>query len=362
MRKAVILCLIVLTFTVSVKASELEMNDPNSIMEQLYQGIPSSAEEILPNDLFDNQDDLNVSIRKIVLNALEKCTETIRHILKMILQVFLITVLCSLMICSEEKVLNRVSVIAGTLMVVLSCLADVGSMFRICRSTMDEIRTLSAMLLPVMTSVSAGTGAVKSAASIYSVTVLFSNLLILVCGKLLMPMTSFSLALAVTDSLLQSSKLKQFRQMIGWMIKTGLKWIMYLYTGFLSLSGILAGSADAITLKAAKMAISGMVPVVGGIISDATEAVLVGTAQLKQSIGVFGILAIICIFLVPFMKIGLWFMGFRLVNVLCSVVESRLSGCLEAISDSMGYILAMVGSCSLINLLACLSYFKTATI
>lgn len=362
MRRAVILCLIVLTFTVSVRASEPEMNDPNGIVEQLYQGLPSAAEEILSKDNFDNRDDLNTSIREIILTAIEKTTETIRHVLKMVLQVVLITVLCSLTMCSGEKMLNRVSVVAGTLMVVLSCLADVSGMFRVCRNTMDEIRTFSAMLLPVMASVSAGTGAVKSAASIYSVTVLFSNLLIRVCSKLLMPMTSFSLALAVTDSLLQSNKLKPFRQMLGWMIKTGLKWIMYLYTGFLSLSGILAGSADAITLKAAKMAISGMVPVVGGIISDATEAVLVGTAQLKQSIGLFGILAILCIFLIPFLKIGLWFMGFRLVNVLCSIVESRLSGCLEAISDSMGYILAMVGSCSLLNLLACLSYFKTVTI
>ena len=136
---------------------------------------------------------------------------------------------------------------------------------------------------------------------------------------------------------------------------------MYIYTGFLSLSGVLAGSADAIALKTAKMAVSGMVPVVGGIISDAAETVLAGAGLLKHSIGTFGMLAILAIFIVPFLKISIWLIGFRLVSALCAVVESKLSGCMDAVSDAMGYILAMIGSCSLMNLLACFSFFKTVS-
>ena len=42
------------------------------------------------------------------------------------------------------------------------------------------------------------------------------------------------------------------------------------------------------TLKTAKLAVSGAVPVVGGVISDATETMLSGAALLRGSIGISG--------------------------------------------------------------------------
>ena len=42
---------------------------------------------------------------------------------------------------------------------------------------------------------------------------------------------------------------------------------MLAFVGYLTLSGVIAGSADAMTIKATKFAISGTIPVVGGILS-----------------------------------------------------------------------------------------------
>ena len=49
--------------------------------------------------------------------------------------------------------------------------------------------------------------------------------------------------------------------------------ILIVFTAFLSVSNLLAGSADRLAVKVGKTVISGAVPVVGGILSDATEAV-----------------------------------------------------------------------------------------
>ena len=67
---------------------------------------------------------------------------------------------------------------------------------------------------------------------------------------------------------------------------------------------MIAGSADAVAIKAAKFAVSGMVPVVGGILSDAAETVLAGAAAVRSTAGVLGLLAILAITAAPFLKLG----------------------------------------------------------
>ena len=61
---------------------------------------------------------------------------------------------------------------------------------------------------------------------------------------------------------------------------------------------------DRMTLKTAKLAVSGAVPVVGGVISDATETMLSGAALLRGSIGIFGMLCVAAICFVPFVRAG----------------------------------------------------------
>jgi len=193
---------------------------------------------------------------------------------------------------------------------------------------------------------------------LYTVTVIFSRLLINICNKCIVPMIYMVLGLSISGAILETDRLKNLRDLLSELIRKGLKWIMYLFTGFLSISGVLAGSADAMTLKAVKMAISGMVPVVGSIVSEAADTVLTGAELLKSTAGTFGMIGILAIFLMPFMKIGIWFLGFRLSTALSSVIESKLSGCIDTVSQTMGFIMAMVGSCSLMNLLGCLSFMK----
>ena len=226
------------------------------------------------------------------------------------------------------------------------------------RSTISHIDVFASSMLPIMASAAASTGAANSGAALYTVTVIFSRLLINICNKCIVPTIYMVLGLSISGAILETDRLKNLRDLLSELIRKGLKWIMYLFTGFLSISGVLAGSADAMTLKAVKMAISGMVPVVGSIVSEAADTVLTGAELLKSTAGTFGMIGILAIFMMPFMKIGIWFLGFRLSTALSSVIESKLSGCIDTVSQTMGFIMAMVGSCSLMNLLGCLSFMK----
>ena len=69
-------------------------------------------------------------------------------------------------------------------------------------------------------------------------------------------------------------------------------------------------------MKVAKAAISGVVPVVGGIISDASETVLAGAGMLKNTIGVFGTLAILAACAYPFLQLGVQYLLYKLTAFL----------------------------------------------
>ena len=98
-------------------------------------------------------------------------------------------------------------------------------------------------------------------------------MLVQISNGLIIPAIYAYVGLATADAVLQQERLKRFRELLGWLIEKGLRAIVYLFTGLLTMTGVLSGSTDAAVLKATKTAISTMVAVVGSIISGAAEMV-----------------------------------------------------------------------------------------
>ena len=357
MRKCLLLCILIICLVCNVSASERYEYDVAT--ERLHQSLPSSAERILRNYSLDSPKDRNTAIRDIILSAIDENFQTIRNVMEMMFRILVVVILCNLGSFGSDTNVQRAALMSGSICLMLLCSDDVKGMISVGKNTMDELSIFSSSLLPIMAAAAASSGSANGATALYAVTVFFSGLLIKLCNKWIVPMVYCFLALAVSGTVLETDRLRKLREFLDWIIKKSLKWMMYLFTGFLSVSGVLAGSADAAALKAVKMTISGMVPVVGGIVSDAADTVLAGAALLKASAGTLGMIGILAIFLIPFLKIGIWFLGFRFTAAISTVIESKLSGCIDAISQTMGYVLAMVGSCSLMNLLACFSLMKT---
>ena len=103
------------------------------------------------------------------------------------------------------------------------------------------------------------------------------------------------------------------------------------------------------TLKTAKLAVSGAVPVVGGVISDATETMLSGAALLRSSIGIFGMLCVAAICFVPFVRAGASYLcykaGAAVLSPLCSDGMKRF---LENVGTGFGLLLGMLSTCCMI--------------
>ncbi len=244
----------------------------------------------------------------------------------------------------------------GALAVTAVAVTDVNSLLGLGRSAISSMEEFSNVLLPIVAAVTATTGAITGAAARQVAAAAFSALLLNVMDKLLIPLVYGYIAASVGYAAVGNEGLRRVGALLKWGVVTILTVLMLAYVGYLSISGVITGSADAATVKAAKFAISGAVPVVGGILSDATESVLAAAGSLRSTVGVFGMLVVLGICLAPFLQLGVHYLLYKLCAALAAMVDGgRVSWLIESLSGSFGLILGMTGASSLLLLVSLFS-------
>ncbi len=272
--------------------------------------------------------------------------------------------LCVLVLCAVLRMGSmRHSALAfqtgGALGLSALCMGSFPALITLASETIQSMTDYAAASMPVLATAVAMNGAYSSAQALYAGTVLFAQLLLQLVARLLIPMVYFYLAIATADAAIGTGVLAELRDLIGWLISISLRLILYAFLAYMSLSGVISGSADAAAVKATKAAVSGMVPVVGGVISDASETLLAGAGMLKSSIGVFGMLAVLGICIAPFLRIGVQYLLLKLTAAVSGAVGMQAHvRLLKDFSTAMGYLLAMCGTCVLLLLIAGVCFLK----
>ena len=106
-------------------------------------------------------------------------------------------------------------------------------------------------------------------------------------------------------------------------------------------------------LQMTRTVISTAVPVVGGIISQASGSVLSGAGLLKNTVGVLGMLAVLATCLTPFLHLAVQYLVYKLTAFLAGTAGSGvLVELIDALGGAFGLVLGMVGSCALLLLIS----------
>lgn len=246
--------------------------------------------------------------------------------------------------------------VAGALAVSALAMGEVSSMIGLGRETIGAIQTFSNLLLPVMAILTAATGSISLAAAHQGITVLFAQVLINIIDGILIPMVYVYLATCCAYAAVGNEGLKRIGELIRRGVIGALTGLLLVFIGYITITGAITGTADSATVKAAKMAINRAIPVVGGILSDAAETMLVGAGVLRTSVGVVGLTAVIAICLVPFLRLFIHYLTFQIAGALAATVaEKRLSKLIEEIGTAFGLVLGMTGACALLLMISLVS-------
>lgn len=241
-------------------------------------------------------------------------------------------------------------------------LQPVDILLRLGTQTIQEMSDYGKLLLPVMTASLAAQGGSSSSAALNVGTVFFDSVLSSLIANILVPLVYVYVCLSIAKSAIKESTLGNIQSFIKWLITWSLKIVLYVFTGYMSITNVISGTADATVLKATKLTISGAVPVVGNILSDASETILVSAGVMKNAAGVYGLIVIFALFVGPFFEIGIQYLLLKVTAGICSVFGSKNSADLvNDFSGAMGIVLAMTGAICLLLLISTVCFMKGFT-
>ncbi|MGN0967864.1 MAG: stage III sporulation protein AE [Oscillospiraceae bacterium] len=321
--------------------------------------LERAAEEYAPDMDWTQSPDLDSALADL----LETGTESIHGVVKkalrsgvLLLAIVLLTGLAEgAAVCGTGKTV-RAAPVAAALAITAVAVTDANTLIGLGNEVIEKMELFSKVLLPTLAAVTAATGSPGEAAARQLATMLFSDVLMTLINRLLLPLVYAYIAACTAYAAIGNEGLKRIAAMLKWVVTSILTAVLLAFVGYLTVSGVIAGTTDAITLKAAKFTVSSVVPVVGGILSDATETVLAGAGILKNSVGVFGMLVVLGMCIIPFLQLGVHYLVYKVTAALsATVADSRMAGLIDGIGGAFGLVLGMTGACALLLLVSMVS-------
>ena len=326
-------------------------------VDQMESAQPEAALEAYGSLNTEGPQDVQALLEKLWSYLSGQSDEAVASALQsgaQILFVSFLSVLCCAL--SDSGMLS----VIGASAVALVCVKNVFSCASVGRQALQTLTDYSHVLLPCLSTAAAASGAWTSAGAKYAASALVMDLMITAEQHFALPFLYTYLSAAIVAQLTEQPLL----QMVTGIMKRGMKWILILLTSgftlYLSLTGVLSGTVDAAAAKAAKTVLSSTLPVVGGILADASGALLSGVQILRNSIGLIGMLVILAVCVTPYLTLGGHYLVYQIsAGVSESLGDKRIGNVIRCVGDVYGFLLGIVGSVSVMLFVSVISLMKT---
>ncbi len=251
--------------------------------------------------------------------------------------------------------------LAATLSIAMICFGQISGFFTRTAETVDAMSVFSAGLFSSLAAATAATGAAGTSAALYGVTAAVCSVLTRALDLVLLPAISCYMALTTANYAVGDGSLQMAADTLKQLLTGALKFSIIGFTAFLSLTGVVSGSADSAAIRAAKLTLSTTVPVVGSIIADASETLLVSAGMVRNSLGIFGLLGVLAVSIGPFLETGVSYLLLKCTAAASAATgEKYLSGLISAMAGAIGLITAITGTCAFLLLIGCVCFMKVS--
>lgn len=343
MKKLIVILIILAVTTPTVSAAELSAPP-----------APIEAQEYLPDNSSSFTDDLWYILKQAFGAFFPSLSEAAGACVSAISVCMLLAIFKDINGFSARTV-----ELVGTIGVATALLIPSNSLISIGIKTTESISEYSKLFIPIITAALAAEGGTVTSAALYTGTILFNTVIMHLITRLLIPMLYVYIALSIAKASIDTSQLSSIHKFVKWLMTWTLKIAIYIFTGYLGITGVISGHVDTSAIKAAKIAITGAVPIIGNIISDASETILVSAGLAKNAIGTYGLLTMLALWIGPFVKIGTHYLAIKVTGAVCGVFGSKqIISLMDDFSSIMGYLVAMTGTLSLLFFISTVCFLR----
>lgn len=246
-----------------------------------------------------------------------------------------------------------ITALVGALAMSAVVLRDISGLMQSSLRLLTELESFTTALFPVLSAAVAATGAV-SAASLHQVaTVWLATVLMRFLSAILLPLLTAYMTLVTVSAALPENSLAALAEAL----RKGTTWLLgallSAFTAYLSAAHVISGSADAMALRVTRTALSGVIPVVGSVLSGAAETVLAGAGLVKNAVGIVGLLGVLSLTLLPFLTLLLQYLACRAAGIAAAAAEGGgLAAYLTQLGGAFALLMGMVGAAALLLLIS----------
>ena len=308
-KTAFILFIITLLFMISVPVKACA-EDINDIVSEYNGQIDGVMDEYNIGIKAEEAKDLTISgITDRIINR----TEISKHkAINLLVTIILVAILTAALKTAGSGLIKNSSDIYSSVCTITAAAVIAPELSKIFTNGVEAVKLSGGFIsafIPIYAGITAVSGGIATA-GVYDITVLTaSELIVDLSGSFLMPLLSAATLLSVTGSVCGSADfsgtVKIIKKAVTWLLTSA----MLLFTGYTNLKCTIAGKADGAATKTARFIISGLVPVIGGAVSDAYSTVRSSLGIIQGTAGAAAIIALILILMPVLLQIVI----FRLI-------------------------------------------------
>lgn len=263
------------------------------------------------------------------------------------------TLLQTIQSAFEHKAVSKVAYIVVTLVLMILLLNSFRLAINYTNDTVSAMSHFLIALIPLIFALTAATGGMASVAFFHPLVIFLVNASGWLISSFVLPLLLMSALLAIVSTLSDHYKLTRLSELMKNVALFTLAGFFAIFLGVISVQGAATSISDGLMVKSAKFFTGNFIPVVGRMFTEAADTVMGASVLLKNTIGIAGLLILICITLFPLLKIlSLAF----IYNLAAAILQPLGSGpvidCLVIMAKSIFYLFASLAVVSLMFFLA----------
>ncbi len=354
MKRALISVVMILLLILTANATEItDMQREILDLDNLIDSAPDDVEVEI-----DENTSLDEGLKGLFNRIKDEFGSVFTSALSCIGVVIAVSMLAAIVGTMQGNALNkgpRYIDAVSALAISAAAAGNIRSFIGMAEEAISGMNDFSTVLFPTLAASVAASGSPVGAVVRHSASVLFSSTFISLISSILVPLLYTYIASATANAAIENAPIGKICSFLEWIISGALKVILTVFLAYITVSGFVASTGDMAGVRTIS-AISGAVPVVGGILSNATGAILSGAKVLKNAVGIFGLLSVMSICLTPCLVLAVNYFTFKITSALLSpICEVKTGELVGKIGTAFGIMLAITASCALLMFIAIIS-------
>jgi stage III sporulation protein AE len=344
---------------ISDQFDQLNLEDLDAFLKKIDQDIDDKISGFSLIKIFEDarQGKLEMDISGIFKALISYfCREFLTHtslLGKLIVLGALLAILEHLQSAFEQNTVAKLAHSIGIIALLTVALSSFTIAIQTGRDAIGNMVGFMQSLIPILLTLMAALGSLTTVALMHPVIYVSLNIIATLIQNIVFPLIFCAAILGIVSSLSERFQVSRLADLFrdGSMLLTGL--LLTVFTGILGVQGVAGAVTDGVGLRTVKYLTGAVVPVVGGVLTDAVDAVAGCSLFIKNAVGIVGVLAILFLCTLPVVKILSAAVMYRLAAALLQPLGAQeLSESLHLLGNYLLLVFAAVAAVGLMFFIA----------